>query len=276
MIFCCIWTNKYSIYLSLLNLFLLVAATTLHKKNKSNTQQIENLTVHNGAFNPKDLQFKRIAHDLRSSYFGVITMCGQISAQVQAGENVSLANLKHLIKACEYHKKLMTELLDVSKFAAASSEGPVYSQVNVVSEIENIILAHAAIGESEKAKTMLQVQLGFPPSIVTDKMKLSRIFSNLYTNALKFTRPGTSVHISLSSDASSWNMTVKDNGPGISPEQLSQFSRIENMQNDPGERMGINIIYYLTNLLHGRIRASSNSDGLSFEIHFPLRVKNKA
>ncbi len=56
--------------------------------------------------------------------------------------------------------------------------------------------------------------------ITADKDKLSQVFINLISNALKYTEPGGDIYISVTNKDNIIKLVIQDNGIGISDEDL--------------------------------------------------------
>ena len=106
----------------------------------------------------------------------------------------------------------------------------------------------------------------------------SRCLWNLLHNAVKFTRPGGRVDVSLSSTDEYVRVLVKDTGQGIAAEFLPYiFDRFR--QADPsttreawGLGIGLSIVKHLVELHGGLIEASSpgTDRGATFVIELPV------
>jgi PAS domain S-box-containing protein len=65
------------------------------------------------------------------------------------------------------------------------------------------------------------------PPVMGDFYRLVQATENMVTNALKFTRPGGQVHVSLSDHGSMGILEVRDTGVGVSPEERTKlFDRL--------------------------------------------------
>jgi len=56
------------------------------------------------------------------------------------------------------------------------------------------------------------------PPVLADRARISHVFSNLLSNALKYTPPGGQVHVSAAAEEGAVRFSVRDTGPGI-PQQ---------------------------------------------------------
>ncbi|HEX8287133.1 MAG TPA: CHASE domain-containing protein [Pyrinomonadaceae bacterium] len=111
-----------------------------------------------------------------------------------------------------------------------------------------------------------------------DKEKIKIVIQNLLTNAVKFTPSGGSVEAKVYESNGDVQMTVKDNGRGISAEFLPYiFDRYKqadnpNVRDYGGLGLGLTISKHIVNLHQGKIRAASDGKGkgATFTVNFPI------
>jgi PAS domain S-box-containing protein len=112
-------------------------------------------------------------------------------------------------------------------------------------------------------------------AIDTDPMRLSQVFTNLITNALKFTEKGY-IKIGYTVTENKIECFVEDTGLGIPPDQLEKiFERFQqahtNLQQIRGTGLGLAISKGLVNMLGGEIYADSTEGvGSVFTITLPM------
>jgi two-component system CheB/CheR fusion protein len=107
---------------------------------------------------------------------------------------------------------------------------------------------------------------------------LEQIVWSLMNNAIKVTRPGGSVEITLEQTNSHAELTVCDDGAGISPAHLPAVFEPLSDSNSPlafdrvGPRISLHIVKTLVELHAGSIRVQSPGMGLgtSFVVAFPV------
>jgi two-component system OmpR family sensor kinase len=110
-----------------------------------------------------------------------------------------------------------------------------------------------------------------------DPHKFRQIVLNLYQNAVQHTDSLEGVvRLSVLPIAGGIELTVQDNGPGISPEHLprifERFYRVDSSRNrkQGGAGLGLAITHSLVELLGGAITANSlPGEGCSFTVSFP-------
>ena len=121
----------------------------------------------------------------------------------------------------------------------------------------------------------VHLDLGAVPSIPGDTVHLTRVFENLFNNAVKYA-PGSALEISLREEQGALFVRFADRGPGIPPEHLSmifeRFYRIpdENISS-AGTGLGLYICKQIIVAHHGKIWAESTPrQGTTFHIALPL------
>jgi signal transduction histidine kinase len=116
------------------------------------------------------------------------------------------------------------------------------------------------------------------PEVVAqaDEEKLIRVLLNVFDNAIKFSPFGGTVKISVETNLKSVKISITDNGPGISPQDLKnifkRFYRSEIVRADTeGSGLGLAIAQELISLHKGSISvASGQAGGTQVTIELPL------
>lgn len=113
------------------------------------------------------------------------------------------------------------------------------------------------------------------PTIKADPVRMAQIIGNLTSNAIKFTPPGGSIHITASEENGGLAISVADTGPGISQEELekvfSPYYRGSQGKRFPqGMGLGLSIAYDLVRAHGGRLELSSSRGmGSKFKVWIP-------
>ncbi len=139
------------------------------------------------------------------------------------------------------------------------------------------IAEHSRILSSEKE---IQMMADYPQErlmINCDKVHLRRLFLNIITNAIKYTPPYGSIHLSVKKDKNNLCFTVADNGEGISEGDLdkifNKFFRVDKgeMSQETGFGLGLSIALSIAKAHQGDITVHSRlAEGTSFIITLPL------
>lgn len=140
----------------------------------------------------------------------------------------------------------------------------------LVQEIANS-MAHQA------AEAQAQISIDPLPNIVSDRLALEQVFSNLIENALKYLRTGTPGEISIRGRTKLGFVIydVSDNGRGIDPndhDRIFDLFRRAGTQDKPGQGIGLAHVRALVRRLGGSITVSSELDkGSTFTIALPAQ-----
>jgi two-component system OmpR family sensor kinase len=112
-----------------------------------------------------------------------------------------------------------------------------------------------------------------------DRDRLKQVMVNLVGNAINYTPKGGEIVVGLGKVAERAQLTVTDNGPGISPEDLphifERFYRSEKsrtrQRDGKGFGLGLSIAYWIVRNHGGRIEVSSTiGKGTTFCVWLPL------
>jgi signal transduction histidine kinase len=139
--------------------------------------------------------------------------------------------------------------------------------------IEGIVstVAHQA------AEAEAQIRIAPLPEIVSDRLALEQIFSNLIDNALKYLKPGVPGDISVRGRTKLGFaiFEISDNGRGIDPrdhQRIFDLFRRAGIQDKPGQGIGLAHVRALVRRLGGTMSVSSELHlGSTFTITLPVR-----
>jgi len=118
------------------------------------------------------------------------------------------------------------------------------------------------------------------PRVLGDAEKIGQVFSNLISNAVKYTPPGGEVNIGISRTTSGVRFTVKDNGLGIHPDDLphifEKFYQARNATGSDGKGSGVGLalVKAIVDGHHGRVSAvSTPGAGSTFTVDFSAAAR---
>lgn len=133
------------------------------------------------------------------------------------------------------------------------------------------IIAAEAVDTTEPLGAARRVRCLFtqngPAFVVGDREGLSRLASNLVSNAVIYTEPGTTVEVEVGSDAGETYLEVRDRGPGIAPEErariFERFVRLEpaRARNPEGSGLGLAIVEQVARAHQGRVQVLERPGG---------------
>jgi two-component system phosphate regulon sensor histidine kinase PhoR len=151
-----------------------------------------------------------------------------------------------------------------------------------VSDFDLAELIHDSVARLDTDRT---VNTSIPPNLVisTDRPKLAQALGNLLDNAAKFSPPGTAIDVKAEVSGDEVVLSVRDRGPGISPEHWSRvferFYKVDRARprEAGGFGLGLAITKHLVQVLGGRIWTETARDGGQvFYIALPHQVLTSA
>ncbi|SDP55688.1 response regulator [Desulforhopalus singaporensis] len=171
---------------------------------------------------------------------------------------------------------LVTELLDLSRIESGliSHEKEQVDMVGLLTEQLNF---HAPYGAEKNITIDLKLADDIPP-IFANRQNMDEVFSNLITNAIKYSPENASITISGETEFDYLKVAVSDTGFGMAEEDLAKiftrFYRVkdQNTRNIQGTGLGLSLVKSIIESHHGSIRVNSvPGSGTTFTVYLPLQ-----
>lgn len=171
---------------------------------------------------------------------------------------------------------LANDVTDVS----AAEEGRITVHRETI-DVQGLLLAAATGSQDAYSRTGVDLLTSGPPtptSINADARRLGQVLTNLLDNALRHSHAGQSVRLSAQVSHSEIEVSVADQGDGISSEQLihvfERFYRADSARHRTGHGSGIGLTISkaIVEAHDGRIRAESAGVGRGTTITFALPI----
>jgi two-component system phosphate regulon sensor histidine kinase PhoR len=183
-------------------------------------------------------------------------------------------------RECDRLTRLINDLLNTARIEAGESLKPSYSNVDVKSLAQKVIMIQRQSTDAGKRHTLLLDAPEEFPIIVADEDKLDQVITNLMSNAIKYSPNGGEVTVHLKEEAGSVLIGVEDQGMGIPKEHLSKvfdrFHRVHNEDNRKiyGTGLGLFLVKHLVEHLHlGEIWVDSEVGvGSTFWVRIPKHL----
>jgi two-component system, sensor histidine kinase and response regulator len=168
-----------------------------------------------------------LIHDMRSPIGGISSILELLEEPLIKNSQIQDVHRELLVSAEDATRRLLNlinDMLDLSKFEAGKmnlTRDPVF-----IGEIANRIVKQM---QPQFKQKQIQLNVSFEenlPSISVDSQKIAQVFTNILSNALKFTPAEGTVKIIISSskDANGFNELIQtsiiNEGPGIPPDEL--------------------------------------------------------
>lgn len=172
---------------------------------------------------------------------------------------------------------LVDDFLRVSRFELGTFQ-PEYEQVNIT-QLFSDVMEEQAVRANQKnitTKTFFDPNIN---TIKTDPNLMRMVITNIYTNAVKYTREAGTIHVGFGKKDGDLIITIQDNGMGIpAGDQDAIFSKLfraaNAVRNVPdGTGLGLYIVKEAVNVLRGNVSFTSTENiGTTFEIVLPLEM----
>jgi len=250
---------------------------TTHRPNPQPALAEARILELEAALAARDRFLSIAAHELRNPMAPLVLQVGLLLKSARRGETGRVIDgLEQLEVIVARYVKRANVLLDFTRLAADRIElEPVRLDVaECVRNITATYVAMAAHGGSE-------LRVITPGTLVAqiDPMAVEQILENLISNAIKFGL-GKPIDVSLCQEGGNLRLTVRDHGPGISPEDQTRifapFEKVMARADGGGFGVGLWVVGRLAAEMGGRIELDSAlGNGASFGMILPLNHRDE-
>lgn len=225
----------------------------------------------------KDGFLALVSHELRAPLNAILGWTSALLHKAVA-DDVRRRALETIERSARTQTQLIEDLLDMARAVS----GKLRLEVRPVDLSDVINAALEVVRPAAEAKGIdLQVQLRAKDDIITgDPDRLQQVFWNLLSNAIKFTPNNGTVEIKLERADPHVQITVRDNGKGITPAFLPYvFERFRqadssNTRRHSGLGLGLALVKQLVELHGGTVQGESAGEGqgATFTVMLPVRA----
>jgi two-component system, OmpR family, phosphate regulon sensor histidine kinase PhoR len=216
------------------------------------------------------------SHELRTP---LATLIGFIETlQTGAAENVTTRERFLTIMNSEAQRmvRLIDDLLSLSRIELDKYVRPVtpLALKPVIEDVHNSLLMRL---RDDSRTVMIDVPVNLP-DVIADRDQIIQVLHNLISNAIKYGRTGTTIHIDATTvDRETIELCVRDVGDGILPEHIprltERFYRVDTARSREmgGTGLGLAIVKHIVERHRGQLRIDSES-GKGTIIRFTLPI----
>jgi PAS domain S-box-containing protein len=221
----------------------------------------------------KDEFLAMLGHELRNPLAPIVTALQLMRLR---GDKSTAKEQEVIERQVRHMSRLVDDLLDVSRIARGKIElrkehldirGIVAKAIEIVSPLLN------------ERRHKLEVDLSERELVVdADSDRLTQVFTNLITNAAKYTDPGGIVRVTVAEQNGQARVDVRDNGTGIAPSLLPRVFDLFVQGAQQSDRaagglgLGLTLVRQFVELHGGSVEADSagKGRGSNFTVRIPI------
>ena len=216
--------------------------------------------------------FTTVTHDFRTPLTVILGQANLILSRNSEGKDSESA--RAIIRQSDILMELINQILDISKVKTSVGvadwrRGNILPLITMTVENARLSAAQKNINLYYSHSPELDgVEIDFVPDFV------KKIFSNILSNAVKYTKEGGDINVEASLEGENFIWKVSDTGIGISKNDIDKiftpFFRSESIKSQSGNGIGLSIVKQMVEAMNGSISVSSTpGEGSTFSISFP-------
>ncbi len=218
----------------------------------------------------KDEFLAMLGHELRNP-LSAIASAVEVLNRVEAGSEAATGARQIAARQTRHLAHMMGDLLDVGRVIS----GKVLltrRAIDLSVVAQRVVSTLEVTGDAQRH--VLEIELE-PAWVDGDATRIEQVFSNLVTNALKYTPAGGRIVLRVQRSGEQVVLQVSDNGPGIPPTLLPRvfdlFVQGERSldRRTGGLGIGLTLARRLVELHGGTIEADSSPRGSTFTVRLP-------
>ena len=272
------------VILTIVIILLLIIAKTKRKKRlallEEKNKQIEDKSLQLKESNEtKDRLFSIIAHDLRSPFTSLLGFSSLLNEEVESDNYSNVKSYsKHLLNISNSAYELVDNLLNWARLQQAIIK-PEITSISLNKLAKDTI--RALIPKAEEKHITIEISVNPETKVDSDVNMLMVVLRNLISNALKFTPKNGKIEIGCNKKTNHYEISVKDNGTGISPKIKEKLFKNKNnlttsgTDGESGSGLGLLLVKDFVNKLGGDIWIDSKpNEGSTFIFTIPKTKSN--
>jgi len=226
----------------------------------------------------KDEFLAMLAHELRNPLAPIVSAATMLSnfelqpSMVQRAADIIARQAGHMTS-------LIDDLLDVSRVTRGKVELE-FVELDLKDVLADAVEQVRPLIEKHGHRLVLEA-MAAPALVVGDRKRLVQVMTNLLSNAAKYTLEGGRIEVRLAARGASIDVTIRDDGIGMSPELIAsafdlfaQGTRgLDRSQGGLG--IGLALVRSLLKLHGGEVTAASDGPGRgsTFRVTLPLSAR---
>ena len=248
-------------------------------EQSGNTREITILTdSFNGMLERLETSFERerrfnsdVSHELRTP-LSVILTAGELASQEDDLQQYK-ESMEIILRQGNKMSKMINSMLEYSRL---DTQNLCFEGIDF-SSLVSALAKDIELTDTKSIKLLCDIQDDV--FVFADRELISRLVSNLITNAFKYTKQNGSISVSLKNNNGICELSVKDDGIGISKKDIEKifnmFYRSDTSRNEPGFGLGLSFVKKIAAIHGGTIEVIS-TEGVGSEFIYKQKIfKNK-
>lgn len=215
-----------------------------------------------------------VSHELRTPLAGIRAAAETLQEGALDDRPAAVEFLGHIQREADRMTQLVEELLELSRIESGAA--PLnFHQLDAVGLARDSVRRFAQ--QAERAGVALTADCQDEPlMIIGDGERLERALGNFIANAIKFTRSGGTITVSVAQEEGSVAICVRDTGVGIEPDQqarvFERFYKADRGRGSGGTGLGLAIVKHIVQAHEGSVSVESRPGrGSTFTMRLPRR-----
>ncbi|QIH07892.1 MULTISPECIES: heavy metal sensor histidine kinase [unclassified Pseudomonas] len=211
-----------------------------------------------------------LAHELRSPISNLMGKA-QVTLSRERPPQEYKAVLEASIEELERVTRIVADMLLLAQVSQPASQAR-FARVSLRVEARKVMDLFALSAEDKH----VQLHLSGDAWVLGDRLMIQRAISNLLSNAIRHSPPGSRIELGVEPRLQTVNLTVSNPGAGIAachlPHLFERFYRIDSSRTraEGGTGLGLAIVRSIMSLHEGQAEVSSVEDGQTeFRLVFP-------
>ena len=262
---------------------LLKDTSAFHEQEQAEKHRLEQaLQTADSESKAKTEFMNRMSHDFRTPINGILGMLNIIGASEQDPAKTRQC-LDKIQLSANHLLDLVNDVLDMNKLNSGQAvlEQDEFDLLELADDVESLVAAQMLESDISHERYRKDVQ---HTQLIGSDLRLRQIMLNLFSNAIKYNKPGGRVdtyitELSCNGNTALFEFKIADTGIGMSEEFVSEhlFKPFTQEQNGArtryqGTGLGMSIVKTLIDAMDGAISVQS-TPGIGTEIVFTLPFK---
>lgn len=226
-----------------------------------------------------------MSHDIRTPMNGIIGMTAIAATHIDDKERVQDC-LQKISQASKHMLSLINEVLDMSKIESGKVD-LIEEEFNLSNLVDNLLTMTSSQINAHGHKLSVNISGVTHEEVIGDSLRIQKVFTNLMSNAVKYTPDGGEIRFSITERPSGqakvgcYEFIFEDNGIGMSEDFMDRIfepfarasdSRVNKIQ---GTGLGMPISRNIVRMMGGDIKVESElNKGTRFTVTIYLKLQD--